>query len=100
MIGLDDVSVTGPVSAVPVPAALPLFASGIGAFGLQSWRRKRKKSDGHHGDRNTRLDFGGATARRSFLLRRSSCCGAWVSCWRFSNVGDNVPMSALVERTW
>ena len=44
MIGLDDVSVTGPVAAVPVPAALPLFASGLGAFGLQSWRKKRKKA--------------------------------------------------------
>lgn len=26
----------------PLPAALPLFASGLGALGLLSWRRKRK----------------------------------------------------------
>ena len=26
----------------PLPAALPLFASGLGAFGLLGWRRKRK----------------------------------------------------------
>jgi hypothetical protein len=26
----------------PVPAALPLFASGLGALGLLGWRRKRK----------------------------------------------------------
>ena len=26
----------------PLPAALPLFASGLGALGLYSWRRKRK----------------------------------------------------------
>ena len=35
---LDDVSLT----ATPLPAALPLFASGLGAFGLLGWRRKRK----------------------------------------------------------
>ena len=27
---------------VPLPAALPLFASGLGAMGLLGWRRKRK----------------------------------------------------------
>jgi hypothetical protein len=30
------------VSTVPLPAALPLFASGLGALGLLGWRRKRK----------------------------------------------------------
>ena len=34
-------SVTTP-SAVPLPAALPLFAGGLGALGLLGWRRKRK----------------------------------------------------------
>jgi hypothetical protein len=29
-------------SVVPVPAALPLFATGLGALGLLGWRRKRK----------------------------------------------------------
>ena len=28
--------------ATPVPAALPLFAAGLGALGLLGWRRKRK----------------------------------------------------------
>ncbi|MGZ5866501.1 MAG: hypothetical protein ACXWKC_14070, partial [Xanthobacteraceae bacterium] len=43
MIGLDDVSVTGPsVAETPIPGALPLFASGLGALGLLGWRRKRK----------------------------------------------------------
>jgi hypothetical protein len=42
MLGVDDVSVTGPVASTPVPAALPLFASGLGALGLLGWRRKRK----------------------------------------------------------
>jgi hypothetical protein len=30
------------LNPVPVPAALPLFATGIGALGLLGWRRKRK----------------------------------------------------------
>lgn len=31
-----------PVAPTPLPAALPLFASGLGALGLFGWRRKRK----------------------------------------------------------
>ncbi len=43
MIGLDDVSVTGPgLAETPIPPALPLFATGLGAMGLLGWRRKRK----------------------------------------------------------
>jgi hypothetical protein len=38
-----SVSVTA-VSATPLPAALPLFATGLGAMGLFGWRRKRKSS--------------------------------------------------------
>jgi hypothetical protein len=30
--------------ATPLPAALPLFASGLGALGLLGWRRKRKNA--------------------------------------------------------
>ena len=30
------------VSTTPLPAALPLFATGLGAMGLFGWRRKRK----------------------------------------------------------
>ena len=30
------------VVQTPVPAALPLFATGLGLLGLLSWRRKRK----------------------------------------------------------
>jgi hypothetical protein len=29
-------------AATPLPAALPLFVSGLGGFGLLAWRRKRK----------------------------------------------------------
>ena len=29
----------------PLPAALPLFATGLGALGLFAWRRKRKQTD-------------------------------------------------------
>ena len=32
------------VSQAPLPAALPLFASGLGAMGMLSWWRKRKNS--------------------------------------------------------
>jgi hypothetical protein len=32
------------VIATPLPAALPLFATGLGALGLLGWRRKRKNS--------------------------------------------------------
>lgn len=31
-----------PPAATPIPAALPLFATGLGAMGLLGWRRKRK----------------------------------------------------------
>jgi hypothetical protein len=31
-----------PTSATPLPATLPLFATGLGALGLLGWRRKRK----------------------------------------------------------
>jgi hypothetical protein len=34
--------VSTPASATPIPAALPLFASGLGVLGLLGWRRKKK----------------------------------------------------------
>ena len=36
------VDVTFGTIETPLPAALPLFATGLGALGLLSWRRKRK----------------------------------------------------------
>lgn len=33
-------------SSIPLPATLPLFASGLGALGLLRWRRKRKAHAG------------------------------------------------------
>ena len=40
---VDDVSVlSGAPSAVPLPATLPLFATGLAGLGLLGWRRKRK----------------------------------------------------------
>ncbi len=39
-ISIDNLSVNA--GAVPLPAALPLFAAGLGAMGLAGWRRKRK----------------------------------------------------------
>jgi hypothetical protein len=34
--------VDGTATVIPIPAALPLFATGIGGLGLLAWRRKRK----------------------------------------------------------
>jgi hypothetical protein len=44
----DDLlaSVAGTATPTPLPAALPLFATGIGALGLLGWRRKRKARAG------------------------------------------------------
>jgi hypothetical protein len=36
----------GPEASAPLPAALPLFATGLGALGLLGWRRKRKAQAG------------------------------------------------------
>jgi hypothetical protein len=33
---------TGELTATPLPAALPLFATSLGALGLLGWRRKRR----------------------------------------------------------
>jgi hypothetical protein len=41
LIVASDVATFTPV-ITPLPAALPLFATGIGALGLLGWRRKRK----------------------------------------------------------
>jgi hypothetical protein len=37
-------SFAGTVTPTPLPAALPLFATGIGALGLFGWRRNRKNT--------------------------------------------------------
>ena len=42
-IALDNLNVqTTAPNVVPLPAALPLFATGLGALGLLGWRRKKK----------------------------------------------------------
>jgi hypothetical protein len=41
-IGLRDLTVGQAVATTPLPAALPLFATGLGALGLLGWLRKRK----------------------------------------------------------
>jgi hypothetical protein len=49
-IGLNVMSLTASgtatpeTGATPLPAALPLFATGIGGLGLLGWRRKRKQA--------------------------------------------------------
>jgi hypothetical protein len=39
-----DFAFTLEVCAVPLPAALPRFGTGLGALGLLGWRRKRKNA--------------------------------------------------------
>ncbi len=43
-IALDDLSVElqTPISVVPLPASLPLFASGLGILGFMGWRKRRR----------------------------------------------------------
>ena len=41
--GIDFSGISG-ISQVPLPATLPLFATGLGALGLLGWFRKRKSS--------------------------------------------------------
>jgi len=44
----NDVTVTvvPEVTQTPLPAALPLFATGLGGLGLLGWRRKQKAQAG------------------------------------------------------
>jgi hypothetical protein len=41
---IDNIGFDQGLTPTPVPAALPLFASGIGALGLFGWSRKRKNA--------------------------------------------------------
>lgn len=40
----DTLTTSGDVFISPVPAALPLFASGLGALGFLGWRKRRKSA--------------------------------------------------------
>ena len=42
----DNFNITINPNPVPLPGALPLFATGLGALGLLGWRRKRKATAG------------------------------------------------------
>jgi hypothetical protein len=40
-VAINQMTITPGVAVTPLPAALPLFATGLGALGLLAWRRKR-----------------------------------------------------------
>ena len=40
-VAINQMTITPGVSATPLPAALPLYATGLGALALIGWRRKR-----------------------------------------------------------
>lgn len=42
LINFGEVAFEAQTSVVPLPAAFPLLAGGLGFFGLMGWRRKRK----------------------------------------------------------
>ncbi len=42
--GADIFNNGGTITETPIPAALPLFATGLGGLGLFGWRRKRKNA--------------------------------------------------------
>jgi hypothetical protein len=41
-LGYSTFEFDAAAAAVPLPAALPLFATGLAAFGLMGWRKRRK----------------------------------------------------------
>jgi hypothetical protein len=44
LVALDSIAATEGVPTTPLPAALPLFATGFAGLGLLGWRRKRKNA--------------------------------------------------------
>src|SRR5262249_49233462 len=56
---------TGSLTATPLPAALPLFATGLGGLGLLGWRRKRKAPAVPHP--SSRAENEGAMKALSFI---------------------------------
>jgi PEP-CTERM motif-containing protein len=59
-------------SATPLPATLPLFATGLGAMGLLGWRRKRKGRKRRLEHTNVATGFEGAAVEGGLSICESS----------------------------
>jgi hypothetical protein len=59
---------SNPWLSTPLPAALPLFATGLGALGLLGWRRKRRRRRSLH----DRVAFPGSRSWRHYGEAKSA----------------------------
>ena len=84
-----DFSLSG--SEVPIPAALPLFVTGIGALGLLGWRRKTG-SQGTKTEKTKRESTPPAIRPRSLSCLRFSCARARPRGQRFRSGGAGIKL--------
>ena len=73
-----------------LPAALPLFATGLGAFGLLGWRRKKNRQ---HSLRDTQQQCSRGDRREAVFLFAMPC--PLLAQSRHSRVADQCPLSGL-----
>lgn len=72
----DSNSGNTPLTVTPLPAGLPLFATGLGAIGLFGWRRKRKNAaalsaDGQSIKTKIKASISIGTAHSTLFLQRT-----------------------------
>jgi hypothetical protein len=81
---IDSVSID--LMATPLPAALPPFATGLGALGLLGWRRKRKAriAAGEDRPRGLRSKRGGGARPGSTGLPVGKSAHGWITMASFA----------------